>query len=110
MALLDDVRAPQPRVTTHPPAPERLFVNLDTAALPPDNIVFSYCLVILQFCVVQYTSAPPVDEDSVRSPKRTRSFCWRMRHVIETVWSLRGADLQTYFGPGSIAIFAYMLA
>lgn len=63
MALLDDVRAPQPQVTTHPPAPERLFVNLDTAALPPDNIVFSYCLVILQFCIAQYTSAPPVDED-----------------------------------------------
>jgi hypothetical protein len=61
MALLDDPHRPQPPVTTHPSSPERLYANLQIAGLPPDNIVFSFSLVVLQFCIGQYTNAPSAD-------------------------------------------------
>jgi len=39
---------------SHPPDMERLLDNLGIAELEPDNIVYTYSLVVLQFCIGQY--------------------------------------------------------
>jgi hypothetical protein len=54
MALLDSPRLKIPEVKSHPPDMERLLDNLDIAQLDSDNIVYSYSLVVLQFCIGQY--------------------------------------------------------
>jgi len=54
MALLDNPRLKIPDVKSHPPDMERLLDNLDIAQLNPENIVYSYSFVILQFCIGQY--------------------------------------------------------
>nr|WP_314621496.1 phage exclusion protein Lit family protein [uncultured Noviherbaspirillum sp.] len=54
MALLDSPRLKIPEVKSHPPDMERLLDNLGIAQLNPENIVYSYSLVVLQFCIGQY--------------------------------------------------------
>lgn len=54
MALLDSPKLKIPEVKSHPPDMERLIDNLDIAELDPENSVYAYSLVVLQFCIAQY--------------------------------------------------------
>jgi hypothetical protein len=54
MALLDSPKLKIPEVKSHPPDMERLIDNLDIAQLNPENPVYAYSLVVLQFCIAQY--------------------------------------------------------
>lgn len=57
MALLDSPKLQIPEVKSHPPDMERLLDNLAIAELDPENIVYSYSFVVLQFCIGQYDLA-----------------------------------------------------
>lgn len=54
MALLDSPKLQIPEVKSHPPDVERLLDSLEVARLDPENVVYSYSLVVLQFCIGQY--------------------------------------------------------
>lgn len=71
MALLDSPKLKIPEVKSHPPDLERLLDNLDIAQLKPDSIVYSYSLVVLQFCVAQYDPKQAAVDDVVGQPDPT---------------------------------------
>lgn len=63
MALIDSPKLQIPEVNSHPPDMERLLENLEIAQLDPENIVYSYSLVVLQFCISQYDLKQAKTED-----------------------------------------------
>jgi hypothetical protein len=67
MAMLDDPHSPIPEVTTHPPDLERLYDNVDLAELPPNNIVYDFCVVVLMLCVGQYGPVTILEREIITS-------------------------------------------